>query len=159
MKTCTTAFGCTRFFVIVLNGQPYLVMKKGEESVKKTESSTKGKIIPVLIAMPILTLLLSLAVGKLILSEILPEAAIQWSPIVITGIVSIILSLFAAIKTKQKKLMWGIGTAFAYLVILLLSNLLFFGEGFRGFLPIAGAVIGCGVLGSLLAAGKRRKYA
>ena len=127
--------------------------------MKKTESSAKGIVIPVLIAMPVLTLLLSFACGKLILSNLLPETAVQWIPIVIAGIVTLILSLFTAIKMKQKKFMWGIGTAGTYLIMLLLSNLLFFGEGYQGILPIAGAILCCGVLGSFLGAGKRRKYA
>lgn len=127
--------------------------------MKKTESSTKGIVIPVLIAMPVLTLLLSIACGKLVLSNLLPETAVQWIPIVIAGIVTLILSLFTAIKMKQKKFMWGIGTAGTYLIMLLLSNLLFFGEGYQGILPIAGAILCCGVLGSFLGAGKRRKYA
>lgn len=127
--------------------------------MKKKETSAKGIIIPIIIAMPILTLLLSLAGSKLILSETLPEGATKWMPLVITGIVSVILSLFAAIKMKQKKLMWGIGTSCAYLVILLISNLLFFGEEYQGILPIAGVILGCGFLGSLIGAGKRRKFA
>lgn len=127
--------------------------------MKKTESSTKGIVVPVIIAMPILTLLLSFACGELILTELLPESAIQWISIVIVGIVALILSLFVAIKMKQKKFMWGIGTAGTYLLMLLLSNLLFFGEGYQGILPIAGAILGCGILGSFLGAGKRRKYA
>ena len=127
--------------------------------MKKTESSAKGIVIPVLIAMPVLTLLLSFACGKLVLSNLLLETAVQWIPIVIAGIVTLILSLFTAIKMKQKKFMWGIGTAGTYLIMLLLSNLLFFGEGYQGILPIAGAILGCGVLGSFLGAGKRRKYA
>ena len=127
--------------------------------MKKTESSTKGIVVPVIIAMPILTLLLSFACGELILTELLPESAIQWISIVIVGIVALILSLFVAIKMKQKKFMWGIGTTGTYLLMLLLSNLLFFGEGYQGILPIAGAILGCGILGSFLGAGKRRKYA
>lgn len=127
--------------------------------MKKTESSTKGIVVPVIIAMPILTLLLSFACGELILTELLPESAIQWISIVIVGIVALILSLFAAIKMKQKKFMWGIGTTGTYLLMLLLSNLLFFGEGYQGILSIAGAILGCGILGSFLGAGKRRKYA
>lgn len=125
----------------------------------KKETSAKGILIAILIAMPVLTLLLSLACSKMILSEILPENAANWIPWIITGIVSAILSLFAAIKMKQKKLLWGIGTACAYFLLLLISNLLFFGEAFQGIFPIAGTVIGCGILGSLIGAGKRRKYA
>lgn len=127
--------------------------------MKKTENATKGIVIPVLIAMPVLTLLFSFACGKLILSNLLPETAVEWIPIVIAGIVTLILSIFTAIKMKQKKFIWGIGTAGTYLIMLLLSNLLFFGEGYQGILPIAGAILGCGVLGSFLGAGKRRKYA
>lgn len=127
--------------------------------MKKTETSTKGIVLPILVTMPILTILFSLAGSKLILSEILPENAMKWMPWVITGVVSVVLSLFAALKMKQKKFLWGFGTACVYLSMLLISNLLFFGEEYQGILPIASVVLGCGILGSLIGAGKRRKFA
>lgn len=127
--------------------------------MKRKSASSKSVIVPICIAIPILTFLLALAAGKLVLSELLPEAATKYLPAIITGIVSLLLSMFAAIKMKQKKFLWGIGTAVIYLLMLLISNLLFFGEGYDGILPVAGAVLGCGLIGSLLGAGKRRKYA
>lgn len=127
--------------------------------MKKNEKSMKGLMVPVLIAMPILTILSALAGAKMIESELMPESVQRWIPMLITGLVAFLLSCFVSVKTKQKKFVWGIGTGAVYLIILLMSNLLFFGEGFYHLLPIIGSVLGCGFLGSLLGAGKRRKYA
>ncbi len=123
----------------------------------------KGKgsvpVVGLLIAMPMLTLLLSLLGAKLILSEVLPEQGTQWIAALVTGITALLLSFLCAKATTQKKFLWGMGTAGTYCCMLLLGNLLFFGVGYGSILGVAAFVFGGGVLGSLLGAIKRRKFA
>lgn len=123
------------------------------------KGKTKGIIIQVLIAMPLLTLLLALGGAKLILDGKIGEEKMEICACVIAGIAAFIISLYAAIRMSQKKMLWGLLTAGCYATMLLLGNLLFFGEGYGNVLPILGVVLATGLLGSFLAALKRRKYA
>lgn len=128
--------------------------------MKRNEKKGTGKVlIPALIAMPILTILLSLAGAKLVLSGSLKQETMGVVAYVITALVSFILSAYAALRMPQKKMLWGLGAAGVYFIMLLLSNLLFFGEGFGGILPILGCTLGAGAFGGFAGAGKRKKYA
>ena len=119
----------------------------------------KGTVLSLLIAMPVLTVLLALLGAKLILSEVIPEGAMQWCVCGITGLVAFILCLYCSLRIPQKKFLWGLVTAGAYCCLLLLSNLLFFGIGYGSIPSVALSIFAGGILGSLLGAGKRRKFA
>lgn len=127
---------------------------------RKGKGSTRGLLIQTGIAMPLLTLLLALAVAKLMLSEIIPQEKASLCVCVFTGLIAFIASLYCAVRVPQKKILWGLLTAVFYLCLLLLCNLLFFGVGYGHILPVACSVMGGGLLGSFLGAvKKRRKYA
>ena len=125
----------------------------------KEKGRTGKKLLPVIIAMPILTILLSLGGAKLVLSGAINQERLKVLVYGITGVVAFVLSLYTALRSPQKKLLWGVGTAGVYFLALLLCNLLFFGEGFQGILPILGCTMGAGVFGGFAGAGKRKKYA
>lgn len=110
-----------------------------------------------MVAIPALTILTALGGAKLILSGAVPESKLNLVVGIAVGLVALVLSMFGAFHAKQKKFVWGMLFAAGYNAILLLSNLLFFGEGYGAILPNAIAVLTGGVIGSLLGAGKRRK--
>ena len=112
-----------------------------------------------LILAAVMTLGVSLAGAKLMLAQVVPEEKVQLLACIGTGIVSFLISMLTALRTSQKKFLWALLTAGLYLAGLLLSNLLFFGEGFGQILPNIAAILGGGILGALLGAGKRRKIA
>ncbi len=119
----------------------------------------RSVIVQSLIAMPVLTLLLSFVCAKLIVSELIQEANLAVCGYVIVGLISLLVSLYCAIRMPQKKAMWGMGAATSYAVMLLLGNLLFFGLGYSEVLPVILSVLTGGVPGALIGALKRRKYA
>lgn len=126
---------------------------------KKGKRKSVGIFIQLLIAMLLLTLLLSLGTAKLILSESVPQEKIGLCVCIYTALISFAVSLYSALRMPQKKFLWGLLTAVAYLCLLLLGNLLFFGIGYGNVLPGTLCVLCGGLLGSLLGAGKRKKYA
>ena len=119
----------------------------------------RGVIVQLAIAMPLLTLLLSLGCAKLILSETVGEEKIELLACIVTAVVSFAAGLYTALRSRQKRLVFGMVAAGAYACCLLIGNLLFFGIGYGRILPILLSVLGTGFLGSLLGAAKRRKYA
>ncbi len=125
----------------------------------KKSGKTKTTVTVLAIAAPLLTVALALVSAKLILGGTLKQESITAIACVITAAVSLLCGFFAARRAQQKKLLWGIAAAGGYACALLLGNLLFFGEGYDGILPIVGCCLGGGVLGSLTAAAKRKKYA
>lgn len=125
----------------------------------RKKSKTRAVVIQLAIAMPALTLLLALLCAKLILGESLPEKQLPLMGCVIGGVVAFLLCLYSALRMPQKKILWGIVTAAGYACLLMLGNLLFFGVGYSGVLQMLAAVFGAGLLGSVLGAAKRRKYA
>ncbi len=131
----------------------------GNKPRTKKSSKTKSTVIVLAIAAPLLTVALALVSAKLILGGTLKQESITAIACVIAGVVSLLCGFFAARRAPQKKLLWGIMAAGGYACALLLGNLLFFGEGYDGILPIVGCCLGCGILGSLTAAAKRKKYA
>lgn len=126
---------------------------------RKDKSKMKGIAIQVLIGLPVLTLLLALGAAKLILGRSIGEERMGACACAIVAIVSFVASLYVAVRTPQKKIAWGILAAGMYGALLLLGNLLFFGVGYGKVLPVLGCVLGAGLLGSFLAAIRRRKYA
>lgn len=125
----------------------------------KRKGKGRGIIIQLAIAMPVLTIAFAFGAAKLILSEAVPQAQGNLCIYVYTAVISFILCIYCALRVPQKKLLWGMLTACCYLCLLLLGNLLFFGIGYGHILPVASCVLGGGLLGSFLGAGKRRKYA
>lgn len=125
----------------------------------RKKSKTRAVVIQLAIAMPALTILLALLCAKLILGESLPEKQLPLMGCVIGGVVAFLLCLYSALRMPQKKILWGIVTAAGYACLLMLGNLLFFGVGYSGVLQMLAAVFGAGLLGSVLGAAKRRKYA
>ena len=119
----------------------------------------RGVVLQAIIAMPILTVLLSLAVAAMIRSELLPESYLQICACAVVAIVSFLVCLYCALRMSQKKFIWGLLIAATYCCILLLGNLLFFGVGYGNILSVVLTIITAGTMGSLLGATKPRKYA
>ena len=125
----------------------------------KRKRSYRSVVMQCLLSMPTLTILLSFVCAKLIVSEILKEESLQMCVVAIVGFVAFGGSLYCAIRMPQKKAMWGLGTAVVYFVMLFLGNLLFFGLGYGEIMSVLICVLTGGILGSLIGALKRRKYA
>ena len=127
--------------------------------MKRKGKGSRPWILP-LIAMPVLTVALSVLGAKLILSSVISEAAMMWFAALVPGIVSLLLYAYSALQAARKKFLWGMAAALVYACLLLLGNLLFFGEGYGNNIPaVCGAVILGGILGSVLGGGKRCKIA
>lgn len=125
----------------------------------KTKKRTKGFWIFTAVATPLLTILTALGGAKLILSGAVPETKLELIVCIAIGLVATVMAMFGAYRAERRKLFHGMLFAAGYLAILLLSNLLFFGEGYGQILPNAAAVSAGGIVGSLLGGGKRRKIA
>lgn len=123
----------------------------------KTKTSKKGFWIILMIAVPALTILTALGGAKLLLSGALPEKRLELIVCIAVGLVEMVLSMFGAYRAVQRKFVWGMLFAVGYTAVLMLSNLLFFGEGYGAIAPNVISVLAGGVAGSLLGAGKRRK--
>jgi len=123
----------------------------------KTKKSKKGFWLFLMVAIPALTILSAIGGAKLLLSGVLPEKQLSVIACVAIGLVALVLSMFGAFRASQKKLIWGMLFAAGYIAVLMLSNLLFFGEGYGAILPnVLAGMIG-GLIGSMIGAGKRRK--
>lgn len=109
------------------------------------------------LAAPILTLALAAGMSKMILSERIPEGAIPITAPMIAGVVALVLGVWCASATPQKKLLWALATVTGYACALMLGNLLFFGVGYADVGKILGAVFGCGVIGGVIGSAKRQK--
>lgn len=125
----------------------------------KRKQTAASFILQILIAMPILTITLSIIAAKMILAGTLREDCLMMCVYTIGSLVSLLLSLYCAIRVPQKKFLWGSAVAALYALLLMLGNLLFFGIGYGSILPQLTAVILGGICGSLLGSVKRRKYA
>lgn len=126
---------------------------------RKGKKSARGIVLQLAIAMPLLTILFALLSAKLILEEMIGEEYAGMCVCIYTALVAFLLCLYCAIRMPQKKILWGMLTAIGYLCLLLLSNLLFFGIGYGHILPVSACILGAGLIGSVLGAAKRRKYA
>lgn len=125
----------------------------------KRAHKTGTIVMQILIAMPILSILMALALAKLILSETIRQDQQLIGVCVIAGVIAFMLCLYCAIRMPQKKAIWGFATAGSYALALLLGNLLFFGVGYGRITPILITIILTGIVGSLIGSGKRKKYA
>ncbi|MGM9553619.1 MAG: TIGR04086 family membrane protein [Faecousia sp.] len=126
---------------------------------RKGKKSTRGIVVQLVIAMPLLTILFALLSAKLILEQLVGEEYTGTCVCIYTALIAFVLCFYCAIRMPQKKILWGMLTAIAYLCLLLLSNLLFFGIGYGHILPVSACILGAGLIGSFLGAAKRRKYA
>lgn len=109
--------------------------------------------------MPILTIGFCLAASKMILWGKLPESSVSYIPNIIGGTISLWGSYRGARIASRKKFIWGVLNAIAYGCILMLGNLLFFGEVFSGIGEMFFWIIGGGILGSFIAGLKKSKIA
>ncbi len=109
--------------------------------------------------MPLLTLLLCLLCAKLILWGKLPESALQLLPRLLGGLVSFLGAFHGTRIATQKRFLWGLVNAGAYGGMLMLGNLLFFGETFSGIGPMFLWVLIGGFLGSMVANMRKSKIA
>lgn len=125
----------------------------------KRSTKTKSVVLQLLIAMPILTVLLALLGAKLILSSVIAESQIGVVVFMIAMLVSLVGSWYAAMRMSQKRFFWGLSFTGCYGLLLLLSNLLFFGVAYTSVGAVLCAVACGGLTGSLLGAAKRKKYA
>ena len=127
--------------------------------MKRKGKGSKPWLLP-FAAMPILTVIFSVVAAKLILSGALDENGLEWCAAGIAGIVSFLICIYSAVIAERKKFLWGMATATAYACLLLLGNLMFFGNGYgQNIFTICAAVILGGFLGTLLGGTKRRKIA
>lgn len=126
---------------------------------RKGKKSTRGIVVQLVIAMPLLTILFALLSAKLILEQLVGEEYTGTCVCIYTALIAFVLCFYCAIRMPQKKILWGMLTAIGYLCLLLLSNLLFFGIGYGHILPVSACILGAGLIGSFLGAAKRRKYA
>ena len=131
----------------------------GKKVKVKKSSKTKTTVLTLAVAAPLLTVTLALLGAKVMLSGMVGQERLTALACAIAAVVALLAGFYAARRAPQKKLLWGMTAAIAYACALLLGNLLFFGEGYHGVLPVVGCCMGGGLLGSLTAAAKRRKYA
>lgn len=135
-------------------------MKRKEVNGKRP--AKQGRVLwQTWLLLPVLTLLLALAAGRIMLSGGLPESAMTLVAAVIAAIVTMIASVLTAVRMKEKKMLWGIFTTLFYAAMLLLGNLLFFGVAYGNIWSILCTVLVTGTIGSFVGASrkKKRKYA
>ena len=127
--------------------------------MKRKGKKSRPWIIP-LVMMPTLTVALAILTAKLMMSGLIQENGVGWCAAVIVGMVSLLTCICSALCAVQKKFLWGMATALTYACLLLMGNLLLFGEGYgNNIITICGASLVGGLLGTLLGAAKRRKIA
>ena len=127
--------------------------------IKKGKGNTRSIVTQILIAMPLMSIILSIIAAKMVLSGTIQEANFMICVYAIVGLVSFLVSMYCALRMKRKKVLWGMATACGYMVMLILGNLLFFGVGYGEILPTCAVVLSVGCAGSLIGAMKRRHYA
>ena len=115
--------------------------------------------VPILLLLPVITILICLLVAKLILTGSLTMKYISVTGSVIAGIVAVIAAFIGGKKAKQKKFIWAMIIALGYGVELLIGNLLFFGVSYGPIYPIVLPILGGGFLGGVLSCRKQRKIA
>ncbi len=136
-------------------GEGTSFMKKS----KRGKSTARPTAVHLLVAAPVLSLLLCMAVAKLIHAGLVPEERSSLCAAAIAGMTGFLLSLYCGVRVPQRKLLWGMATACGYALLLLVGNQFFFGMPYSGVPAILGAVLGGGLLGSLLSSVRRKNYA
>lgn len=112
-----------------------------------------------LLWMPLLTIVLCLVVSKMILWGRLPETSVTYAPKIIGCTIGFLGGLQGARIAPRKKFLWGILNVISYGCMLMLGNLLFYGETFSGVGEMFLWILGGGILGCLLCNTKRSKIA
>lgn len=130
-----------------------------KKQTKRGRSVIRPLTVQLLIAAPVLTLLLCLAVARLILSGVVPEERITLCAYAIAGVTGFLLSLYCGVRVPQKRLLWGMVAAAGYALLLLIGNQFFFGMPYSGVAASLGTIFAGGLLGSLLSSVRRQKYA
>lgn len=130
-----------------------------KKQTKRGRSVIRPLTVQLLIAAPVLTLLLCLAVARLILSGVVPEERITLCACAIAGVTGFLLSLYCGVRVPQKRLLWGMVAAAGYALLLLIGNQFFFGMPYSGVAASLGTIFAGGLLGSLLSSVRRQKYA
>lgn len=109
--------------------------------------------------MPILTVLLCLLVAQFILWGKLPDTSITIIPQIVAAIVAFVGAFRGTRIALRQRLLWGMANATAYGCILMLGNLLFFGEVFQSVVVTFLWILAAGLFGSLVANLKKGKNA
>ena len=109
--------------------------------------------------MPILTILLSMSVAKLILWEKISGSSLELMAHIIVGLIGMLGAYRGAKLASGRRFLWGTVNAILYSFMLMLGNLFFFGEPFQGIGTILLWVISGGILGAVLANLKKSKIA
>lgn len=135
------------------------VNRVGREGYAMKRNQKNRLPLRLLLLMPVLTLLCAALGGKLMDAEILEQSQISLLAPILAGLCAFALALYAALRSPQKKLLWGIGSAATYASMLILGNLLFFGDGFAAVWPVTLSVLVGGAAGGVFGSGKRRRYA
>lgn len=100
---------------------------------------------------PVLTIGLCLLVAKSILWGKLSESSVSYAPKVIGAIISLWVSYRGARIASRKNFLWGLVNGVAYGCILMLGNLLFFGETFSGTKEMFSWILIAAAVGSFVA--------
>lgn len=109
--------------------------------------------------MPALTVALCFLSAQLILWKKLPEAVVEIIPQIIGAVTSFLGAYSGARIASRQRFLWGIINAGSYVVLLMIGNVLFFGEPFSGIGTMILWVMSSGVMGSLMANLKKSKIA
>lgn len=128
--------------------------------MKKTKRTKPMRLhLRLLLLMPILTLLAAALGAKLIDAELLEQSQLGVLAPVAAGLCAFALGLYAALRSPQKKFLWALAGAAGYASMLLIGNLLFFGDGFKSVLPVTLSVLAGGLAAGLLGTRKRGRRA
>ena len=109
--------------------------------------------------MPLLTLILCLLSAQMILWGKLPESAIESIPRILGALVGFLGAFRGTRIAPRQGFLWGMLNAAAYGCILMIGNLLFFGEPFSSIGAMFLWILAGGLLGSLSANVKKSKIA
>lgn len=122
----------------------------------------KGSGLPISMAllwMPVLTFVMATIFAKMILQGMIPEERISVCCLGIAATVSAFSCAITKRRAVNRKILWCAGTAVAYGCMLMLGNLLFFGEAYRGIGGVWISVVLGMFVGILMPSKKMGKYA
>ena len=109
--------------------------------------------------MPLLMILLCVITAKLILWGKLPEVSLDHIPYIIGSLVAIYGAYKGTRLAPRRRLLWGITNAILFALMLVMGNILFFGEPFSDHGQMFLWIIGGGIIGSFVANIKKGKIA
>lgn len=109
--------------------------------------------------MPVLTVVFCMILAKLILWGKVSESSVAHGPRIIGALTGALGAYRGARIAPRQRLLWGISDSALYGGILMLGNLLFFGEGFSMVGSMFLWILGGGTCGAVLAGAKRSKTA